>query len=91
MSKIKRPSKQEAEAFMYDAIVRNHIWLSRDWAGWRMAGRDLVSPDGDRMNARELRWILALAAQKKKLWAQVKDVRQDNVVAFVPRAKAVGE
>jgi hypothetical protein len=31
-------------------ILRNHVYLHGPWAGWRLAGRDLVSPDGVRLN-----------------------------------------
>ena len=26
--------------------MRNHVRLHGPWAGWRLAGRDLVSPEG---------------------------------------------
>jgi len=42
----------------YDEQILNHIKLSNEWAGWRFAGRDLVCPDGNRINPRRLRGIL---------------------------------
>lgn len=39
-------------------IVYNRTPLYGPWAGWRMAGRDLISPDGDRINPRRLAGIL---------------------------------
>jgi len=38
--------------------VDNHVALHGQWAGWRLAGRDLVSPDGDRINPQRLRGLL---------------------------------
>lgn len=32
--------------------------LSADWAGWRLRGRWLISPDGQRINPLRLRGIL---------------------------------
>lgn len=31
-------------------IVRNHVELHGPWLGWRLAGRDLVAPDGQRLS-----------------------------------------
>jgi hypothetical protein len=31
-------------------VIRNQTPLYGEWAGWRMAGRCLVSPDGDRIS-----------------------------------------
>lgn len=42
----------------YRRIVDNHAALHGPWAGWRLAGRDLVSPDGDRINPQRLRGLL---------------------------------
>ena len=41
-----------------DAVLRNHLELHGPWAGWRLAGRDLVSPDGLRLPERRLRGLL---------------------------------
>lgn len=42
----------------YKRIVDNHISLHGAWNGWRMAGRDLVSPTGQRINPERLRGLL---------------------------------
>ena len=42
----------------YRRVVHNHTPLHGPWAGWRMAGRDLVSPDGYRITAYRLRGFL---------------------------------
>lgn len=39
-------------------IVDNHVELSGPWAGWRLAGRDLVAPSGERIPERRLRGLL---------------------------------
>lgn len=35
-----------------------HFALVEEWKGWRFAGRDLVSPDGYRINPTRLRCLL---------------------------------
>lgn len=42
----------------YRRVIDNHVRLHGPWAGWRLAGRDLVSPDGDRINPQRLRGLL---------------------------------
>lgn len=39
-------------------VIDNHVELSGDWAGWRLAGRDLVAPTGERIPERRLRGLL---------------------------------
>lgn len=41
----------------YDRTVHNRTPLYGPWAGWRMAGRDLVAPDGARINPERLRGL----------------------------------
>ena len=36
-------------------VLRNHVQLHGPWAGWRLAGRDLVSPEGVRLSAGRVR------------------------------------
>lgn len=42
----------------YDREVYNKTPLHDAWAGWRMAGRDLVAPDGQRINPQRLRGLM---------------------------------
>ena len=42
----------------HDRIAHNVTLLHCRWAGWRMAGRELVSPDGDRISSERLRGIM---------------------------------
>jgi len=37
--------------------VHNITPLAGPWAGWRLAGRDLVSPDGTRMSPERVRGL----------------------------------
>lgn len=43
---------------LHERIVYNRTPLHADWSGWRMAGRVLVSPDGERISPERLRGIL---------------------------------
>lgn len=42
----------------YRRVIDNHAELHGPWSGWRLAGRDLISPDGDRINPTRLRGLL---------------------------------
>jgi hypothetical protein len=50
----------------HDRIVHNRHELHGPWAGWRFAGRDLVSPDGDRISARRLRGLLFAESRRRR-------------------------
>src|SRR5688572_1401913 len=52
---------------LVERTVYNKTPLHGDWAGWRMAGRCLVSPDGDRISPERLRGILFAEASRKRL------------------------
>lgn len=52
----------------YQRTVHNHLTLSGPWAGWRLAGRDLVSPDGTRMSPERVRGLA---------WRQESEARRD--------------
>lgn len=41
-----------------------HFALVENWAGWRFAGRDLVSPDGLRINPTRLRCLMLQEKQQ---------------------------
>jgi hypothetical protein len=49
----------ESPAEHYDRVVHNTTSLHGPWRGWRLAGRHLVSPDGDRITPERMRGILA--------------------------------
>lgn len=50
--------KRESDADHYDRTVHNRTALHGPWTGWRMAGRELVSPDGDRIAPERLRGLM---------------------------------
>lgn len=53
-----KPTPEEALQFMHDALVYQRIDFTGRWHGWRMRGRDLVSPDGDRISPERLTGLL---------------------------------
>jgi len=59
--------KQESPAGHYERVVENRTPLYGPWAGWRMAGRDLVSPDKDRISPERLRGLLFRQAAEARL------------------------
>ncbi|TWT23617.1 hypothetical protein FQY83_03030 [Luteimonas marina] len=72
----------ECAASLYEREIYNRAPMHGPWAGWRMAGRELVSPDGDRITPERLRglvWRLraearrdaARAAREKRIGAPV--------------------
>lgn len=56
----------------YERTVYNRQPLQGPWDGWRLAGRDLVSPDGERIPPERLRGIL---------WRQATEARRDALKA----------
>lgn len=61
--------KAESAEAHYDRVVHNLTALHGPWSGWRMAGRHLISPDGDRIKPERVRdywfgsnWKLAAIA-----------------------------
>lgn len=52
------PSSEEALAFMYAAVIHQQIDLTGPWRGWRIAGRDLVAPDGQRISPARMAGIM---------------------------------
>ena len=54
----------------YDRIVYNRQHLPEPWAGWRFAGRVLISPEGDRISPERLRGILWTEAQTARTAAR---------------------
>ena len=48
----------ECASARYASQVHNHVDLTGPWAGWRLRGRDLVSPDGERISPQRLTGLL---------------------------------
>ena len=43
-------------------VVHKHVELHGPWSGWRLAGRDLVAPDGQRLSSERLRGLMLRAS-----------------------------
>lgn len=66
----------------YDRTVYNQTPLHGPWTGWRMAGRDLVTPDGVRLSPERLRGLAWRQEAEKRLAGSLqrkKRVRQGVV------------
>lgn len=67
-----KPTPQEALNFMFEATVYQRIDFTGPWQGWRLRGRDLVSPDGDRISPERLKGIA---------WRMQAEARRDSARA----------
>lgn len=68
--------KAETSVEHYQRTVHNHAALHGPWSGWRMAGRDLVSPEGDRLSPERLRGLMfrqALEARRDRARARAQE------------------
>ncbi|MCD9096523.1 DUF3653 domain-containing protein [Luteimonas fraxinea] len=52
-----RHCEAESPTEHYDRIVHNRCSLHGPWRGWRLAGRDLVSPEGTRLTPERLKGL----------------------------------
>jgi hypothetical protein len=86
---MRQPNKEEALAFMYDALVHSSIDLACEWEGWKIRGRDLVTPDRDRISVGRLKWLIAREAMREASGRRLV-TKSDTVIQF-PLSKAVGE
>lgn len=50
--------KAESSEDHHRRVVYNHTPLYGPWEGWRMAGRDLISPEGERLSVHRLRGLM---------------------------------
>lgn len=57
---------------LYKQMSDNHVTLTGPWAGWRLAGRDLVAPDRQRISPERLRGLL---------WREESEARRDRARA----------
>lgn len=53
-----QPCPNACARAQHERIVHNRHELQGPWHGWRFAGRELISPEGDRINAERLRGLL---------------------------------
>ncbi|WP_149193472.1 DUF3653 domain-containing protein [Luteimonas suaedae] len=72
----------------YARTVHNHVHLTGPWKGWRLAGRDLISPTGEHFSPQRLEglaWRVAIEQRRdatRARNAQRKAVRQDVVTVL---------
>ncbi|WP_268738733.1 DUF3653 domain-containing protein [Luteimonas fraxinea] len=72
-------------------VLRNFVvrHLHGPWAGWRMAGKDLVGPDGTRISPTRMRGVLFRIEAEERLQrararsAKAKAVRRELVKVVV--------
>lgn len=78
---------------LYAEKVLGHVDLAADWAGWRLRGRWLVSPEGERINPERLRGILFREAGEQRLARAVRSnaIATAQVLPWQPKAVAVDE
>lgn len=62
----------------YEWIVLGNGPLHGAFEGWRVSGDEIVSPDGDRMRLRRLRWLM------REQWTARKRKRLGGVVVLRP-------
>lgn len=78
------PSEESALAFMRRVLVDCHLDLAQEWHGWKIRGRCIVTPDGDRVSHVRLQYLIqseALRDASRRRCAP----RKDNVVSFRAR------
>ena len=69
---------------LHARIVHNLTPLHGPWAGWRMTGRELVSPDGDRIAVERLHGILFRETAMRRIAAcRKRKSTARNVLAMV--------
>ena len=57
----------DALEFVYQVQVLGVLDLGHEWTGWRLRGRWLVSPAGDRINPQRLAGMLFAEANRERL------------------------
>lgn len=55
---IYHPTPEQALNFMRQVVLHCHCDFTHEWEGWKLRGRDLVSPSGQRVSARRLAGLL---------------------------------
>jgi len=78
------PSYEEALRFMADAQLYQRIDLTGPWQGWRIRGRCLVSPDGDRISPERLRGLAwRMEAEARRDQARAKRIAAERATGPV--------
>lgn len=60
---------------VYSEKVLGHLELTGEWAGWKLRGKWLISPDGQKINPLRLRGILFREEGEKRV---SKATRREN-------------
>ena len=81
-----QPCPNTCAGAQHERIVHNRHELHGPWTGWRFAGRDLVSPDGDRINAERLRGMLFFESLRRR-YAKSRPAAAARVVRIVLPAR----
>lgn len=76
--------KNETTAAHVDRVIYNKMPLYGPWAGWRMAGRDLIAPDRQRISPERLRGLLFREASQKYLTRRRDEKRTACQVVSLP-------
>jgi hypothetical protein len=71
-----KPTPEEAMDFLFDFLVHNHADLVGQWYGWKLRGRHLVTPAGDRLTPERLAGLV---------WRDAAELR---LAGFTSRRKA---
>lgn len=53
----------------YERVVYGNATLYGEWQGWRIAGRELVAPDGTRISRRRLEGLMFRDEAEKRIAA----------------------
>lgn len=61
------PSPDQAMQFMFDVQVYGHLDFTGQWYGWKLRGRHLVAPDGQRISQERLDGLLWRDAMELRL------------------------
>lgn len=74
---------------LYDEKVLGHVDLAAEWSGWKLRGRWLVSPDGDRISPERLRGVLFREGGEKRITnVRLSSNHSAAVVPFRPVKKS---
>jgi len=78
---VGQPCPNPCAAAHYERLIYNRTHLAGPWEGWRLAGRFLVSPEGDRITPERLRGLL---------WRQAQEQRRDSARARREKRVSMG-
>lgn len=79
-------------AAVYDwRVYGNGPLHGRWWSGWRIAGRELVSPDGQRISPERLRGLLFLQDAQRRIAKAIAPSEKGQVLALPARERFEGQ